>query len=662
MGSIRGETKFMGNESLVQLVENARGGCRDSMDQLTVQIQDELYRYIYRLTLNEDLANDIRQETLLQMCRTLSNLRESDRFKPWMYKTAWGKVKNHYRANKNKRHMSLNDSNNLIDALQSRCTEGLKALVSNEIAETMVRSMWTLDVKQKSVLVLRCYENLSYKQIAVIMNCSETSARVLFFRAKNNLRAKLRKKGIVTQTMFLGMLGLFGTVTSTAEAAVTVSASTLKTGTIGTVIGYLTSKFTAYLLSFVTGASLVVGGTVLYNNAQQDSLVHQNNINDVSSFHFIKQAWKDAYIPNANLLMGKSLSKGAYEQWFFFPEGVDGSMFKMTQRWDPQVKNKLCGWLLNEDGQHYYNSGSNTLYLVNTPLPKRKTTRFPSDSLEFCDFLDQMEGKEEGLEYKRDPETGLLEELIDHRFGNVKDFSSDIEFDILDEKTFGDFRYKWPQTPVFVDERDAIHKQEWTLFNIQGQINGTEISGKCQIPYIYKKCQSYPPLLKLHIDNQYSIIDCPSGAFVLDDNNKAIASYPSGSFFKGLVRPWFGLHTIDSVRRDAAECRVPFKLENLDFGGFYYQKRIVTLHSLSGYANLKIAITIDINKNEIPKIQFMRDDNTVFGSLEFNYPSDPTDITESIDMPDMKKGWFTNKEPMGIRWLFELAQGTLGQH
>ena len=221
----------MGNSSLVQLVEDARAGCRDSMGRLTVQVQDELYSYIYRLTLNEDLANDVRQETLLQMCRSLKNLREADRFKPWLYKTAWGKVKNHYRSNKNKRHMSLNDSNNLINALQGKCTEGLKALVSNEVAETMVRSMWTLDVKQRSVLVLRCYENLSYKQIASIMDCSESTARVLFFRAKKSLKAKLHKKGIVTQSMFLGLLGLFGTVTSTAEAAVTVSASTCSQST-----------------------------------------------------------------------------------------------------------------------------------------------------------------------------------------------------------------------------------------------------------------------------------------------------------------------------------------------------------------------------------------------------------------------------------------------
>ena len=128
----------MDDSGLVQLVENARGGCRDSMNRLSVQIQDELFRYVYRLTLNEDLANDIRQETLLQMCRTLKNLREADRFKPWLYKTAWGKVKNHYRSNKNKRHMSLNDSNNLINAIEGNCTEGLKALVSNEIAETMI--------------------------------------------------------------------------------------------------------------------------------------------------------------------------------------------------------------------------------------------------------------------------------------------------------------------------------------------------------------------------------------------------------------------------------------------------------------------------------------------------------------------------------------------
>ncbi|MEN8127784.1 MAG: RNA polymerase sigma factor [Planctomycetota bacterium] len=648
----------MDNTALAELVTKASNGCQDSMGLLTEQFQDELYRYIYRLTLNQNLAEDIRQETLLQMCKSIGNLRDVHNVKAWLFKTAWGKAMNHYRSAKKRQHMSIH-KNNLVNALEGRHTEGLKTLIGKEIAETLIQSISQLGVKQRSVLVLRCYEDLSYAEIASIMNCSETAARIHFFRAKNNLKTKLRKKGIVTQAMFLGLLGLFGQVTSTAEAAVSVSASTLKTGAIGTTIGYLTSKFTAYLLTFATGAGLIAGSTFLYNASQENDFVYQSKDTEVKSFHFTKHAWKKAYIPTANLRMGRSLSKGAYEQWFFFPEGVEGPLFKMVQRWDPKIENKLCGWLLNEDGQHYYHSGEKTIYLMNNPLARKNTARFPSDSQEFCDFLDSVEGKEEGLEYVRDPKTGLLTEIVDRRFANAKDFVSGVERNSFDETEFGNFRYKWPSDAPVADERDAIHQQRWILFQITGQLNSEIVRGSCRIPFVYGALQEFPPLLKLHIGDRYSVIDTPNGAFVTDANNKVITSYPAGSFFKGLLRPWFGLHTIDLLRREAAKCRIPFELENLEHDGYSYQKRILTLHQAPNYGNLAVTFDVDIDNNEIQQIEFTGDDG-LLGTLKFSYPATPEAIISPIEIPTVKKRWFSDdKEPLGVLWLFELAQGTL---
>jgi len=199
----------MENNALEELVTKARNGCRDSMGLLCKQFQDEVGRYVYRLTLNRDLAEDIRQETLLQMCKSLKDLRDVNNIRAWLLKTAWGKTMNHYRSDKKHRYMSIHE-NNLVDAIENKRFEGLQTLVSKEIAETLVQSISKLKIKERSVLILRCYENRSYAEIASIMSCSETAARIQFFRAKNNLKGKLQKKGIATQAMFLGLLGLFG--------------------------------------------------------------------------------------------------------------------------------------------------------------------------------------------------------------------------------------------------------------------------------------------------------------------------------------------------------------------------------------------------------------------------------------------------------------------
>ncbi|MHC4836070.1 MAG: RNA polymerase sigma factor [Planctomycetota bacterium] len=648
----------MDNIALTELVTKASNGCQDSMGLLTEHFQDDLYRYIYRLTLNQSLTEDIRQETLLQMCKSIGTLRDVNNIKAWLFKTAWGKAMNHYRSTKKHRHMSIHD-NNLVSALENRRIEGLKKLIGKEIAETLVQSISKLGAKQRSVLILRCYENLPYSEIASVMDCSETAARILFFRAKNTLKSKLHKKGIVSRSMLLGLLGLFGQVTSTTEAAVTVSAASFKVGTFAATIGYLMSRIGICLLALITGSAIVTG--TVFDKTGSPQTFGGSADNEVKSFHFTKHAWKDAYIPTANLRMGRSLSKGAYEQWFFFPEGVEGPLFKMVQRWDPKVEDKLCSWLLNEKGQHYYYSGENIIYLMNNPLAKRNTARFPSDSQEFCDFLDSIEGKEEGLEYVRDEKTGLLMEIVDRRFANAKDFVSGVDRNTFNETEFGDFRYKWPEDAAFVDERDAIHKQGWTRYEISGDLNGQTVYGTCQIPFVYEMREAHAPLLKLHIGDQYTVIDSPDGAFVLDGDNKVMGSYPAGSFFKGLLRPWFGLHTIDSVRRDAAGSRVRFDVENFDHDGYLYQKKIVTLFQGPEHNNLKMSIHIDIDKNEIQRIEFTDGDNAPQGELNFMYPRDSESVVDPIEIPTVKKRWFSDKEPIGVQWLFELAKGTLGQ-
>jgi hypothetical protein len=318
---------------------------------------------------------------------------------------------------------------------------------------------------------------------------------------------------------------------------------------------------------------------------------------------------------------------------------------------------------LDGDGQYYYHSGRNEIYRFNAPLACKETLRFPSDNQAFCDFLDSVEGKEAGVEYKRDPKTGLLVELYDRRFANAKDFKSGISYNVLDETTFGAFRYKWPENAPVIDERDEIHKQGWTVFHITGNVNGAAIYGNCRIPFVYNKRTEYPPLLNLKIGDNLTVIDSTAGAAILDSRGKTIALYPSGSFFKGLMRPWFGIHTVDTVRRDAAERRIPFKLENVNFRDYDYEKRVVTLYDAPGYRGMQISILIDIDKNQIDKINFEKSANggktSLVGSLEFAYPIHADRTANILETPEVKTGRLSKNT--GVAWLFELAGGTLGQ-
>ncbi|MHC4739933.1 MAG: RNA polymerase sigma factor, partial [Planctomycetota bacterium] len=72
----------------VGLVEKAQLGDKECLNRLAEAVRERLYSYVYRYTLADDLTNDIVQESILKMLEALGELRETEKFWPWLYKIA----------------------------------------------------------------------------------------------------------------------------------------------------------------------------------------------------------------------------------------------------------------------------------------------------------------------------------------------------------------------------------------------------------------------------------------------------------------------------------------------------------------------------------------------------------------------------------------------
>jgi hypothetical protein len=118
--------------------------------------------------------------------------------------------------------------------------------------------MKAIELKYRSILVLRCFDNLSYGQIAVIMGGSELKARLLFFRAKHSLKSQLERHGFKRDSL-LAALSIFASLTvgngKKAAAGEVVLASSLETGLGISLAGLLTAKtaIAAASILIVTG-------------------------------------------------------------------------------------------------------------------------------------------------------------------------------------------------------------------------------------------------------------------------------------------------------------------------------------------------------------------------------------------------------------------------
>lgn len=635
------------DHAVIDLVRQARKGQKEAINQLAHEVKPRLCVYFYRVTLDQELTQDLSQEAMLSMVKSLNSLQRADRFWPWLYRIAQSKMQQHYRDKQKEAAVTETAMNEHILAQQNNHHEddGLHRVLQKELSKKVVLAIKQLREQYRAVLSLRCFEQLSYADIAVALNCSEVKARVLFFRAKQALRKQLTKQGL-SRSMLLTCLGLYGKLTAPADGAstaVTVTSASTKVGLTAAMISTAGTKVGVTTVVIALAGLATIGGIrTMYEPGLPSP-------HEVRSVHFTMQSRDRQYGPNS------SLSKGAYEQWFYFPEGPDGPMFLRMQRWDPQQQNKLCAWLQNADANYYFESGSKTIHIVNYRLwfSSLRVRHLPTDNTALTTFLSQVQGEESGLTLTRDQKTGLVVELADNRFIDAPGFRSRYDYNTLDE-TF--FAYDWPNTVPIEDHRDQMHKRGWTYFRVNGHLNSRTINGRGRIPFVYAAYKQHQPWMELDIRQDLLIVDCNSYACLRDPDGPTIAAYRPEMFFRGIGRPWTGMHTIDILRRDAAKQRIQFAVAPIENS----EDMVVELAHEHNGTSKSIIYTLDMLNDLVKTIEFQENGRTV-GELAFSYLQDIDFVAHEFVEPTAPQDW---QAPMrrtpGIRWLVDLANENLG--
>ena len=263
----------MANELNIQTIHQAQAGNVQSLSAVAEHVRQKVYTYIYRLTLDYHLTQDIAQETVLDMIKALPQLKvpHINGFWGWIFRTALGKVQHHFRPQGARclAHKTTSDDS-VLEFQASDDNNPMNALVSEEIRYAVMGAMRAIKFKYRNILVLRCFDNLSYSQIAGIMGGSEIKARLLFFRAKHSLKSQLEQHGFKRDSL-LAALTIFAGLTvqngKKAAAGEVVLASTLETGLGFSLAGLLTAKT-------VTAAAciLIVSGFAVSRIKQQDRI------------------------------------------------------------------------------------------------------------------------------------------------------------------------------------------------------------------------------------------------------------------------------------------------------------------------------------------------------------------------------------------------------
>lgn len=330
-------------------------------------------------------------------------------------------------------------------------------------------------------------------------------------------------------------------------------------------------------------------------------------------------------------------------------------MMRQVQ-FDPSGEKPTSLVLQNQYANYYFDYGTNTVRIKNHRAWEEDLSvrRLPTDSASLSRFLSQVQGYSVASRVAAGygdttPSSGRGVLIMCRRDGDEEQRIQEVDrhLNVLEEEYF---QFGWPQSARRIDERDAIHRHGRTFFRIHGQVNGVTLTGTGRLPLVYAASRLYWPWLEIRVGNRFRAVDTKDGAVVYNQDNRVVARYAGGSFFKGLARPWLGLHSIDTLRRDAAEKQLWFQTQ--------YDARTGQAQIIVQSAPAVLTYSIDMEKDLVDRVELSsegaKSSPAVAGQLTFTYSEDADSPETTFVEPPVSPSDNAKANPQGMLWLVEL--------
>ena len=152
-----------------------------NMEKIYEQYFETVNKYLFCLTRNYDMAEELTQETFYRAVKKIGTYRGDCKISVWLCQIAKNLWYDQCRKNKK----IVNKDFNLLE-IEAQNIED--EVISNEEKIILYKRMQKLDEKTREVIYLRITGELSFKEIGDILNKSENWARVTFYRGKQKLK------------------------------------------------------------------------------------------------------------------------------------------------------------------------------------------------------------------------------------------------------------------------------------------------------------------------------------------------------------------------------------------------------------------------------------------------------------------------------------------
>lgn len=172
-----------------EIIVRMQQGDEDAFSRLFRMYSGRVLRMAYLISGNYADSEDIVQETFVKCFTYRARLKDPDKFEPWLYqimtRTAW-RV-----AGKSRREQPSEEIGRIQDEMAGEFSSPLENVLSSEEGERLWRAVESLEIRQRTAVVLYYYNQMSTREIAKVMGCLEGTVKSRLFTARRNLRKLL---------------------------------------------------------------------------------------------------------------------------------------------------------------------------------------------------------------------------------------------------------------------------------------------------------------------------------------------------------------------------------------------------------------------------------------------------------------------------------------
>ena len=181
------------------LVKKAQKGDIDAFETLVKKYEKTVYNMSCRMLSDKDEAMDAAQDVFLKVFKSIGNFKSEAKFSTWLYRICSNVCFDILRKRKDMYNMSIDDTIELDDGEMRMDLAAQSPGIEDEIERAELKSLVSSAVEKlpdmhRTMIVLRDFKDLSYSQIAYILDIPEGTIKSRINRARKALRQLLVNK------------------------------------------------------------------------------------------------------------------------------------------------------------------------------------------------------------------------------------------------------------------------------------------------------------------------------------------------------------------------------------------------------------------------------------------------------------------------------------